>query len=475
MKKSSIGEMELAKALVPLIGQKENIIGVTHCITRLRFILKDEALADTQAIEGLPGVVKVFSSGGQYQVVIGATVPKVYEALMAELNAGGLAETEAPVIVEPEAKTHQISDLFVRRRFRLGLGKLSAFMAECMQPLIPLLVSVGIIRTLAMLLGPTMLGLLGSEDGTYRILTIVGNVGIASLPIFMAWSISNYLKTNSILALFYGALLVHPDLTALLNSGETVRLFGLPVPAATYTSQVVPMVLIMVAMYLVEKLLKKRLSEDAQLIALPILETLIMLPLMLCFVGPLGTILGQFISRGAVALYDVAGPLSVALIGAFFTFICATGMHTAIIATSLTLIQIQGYDSLALVGAGAAAYACFGVYMAYTLFEKDKKQRAVGLGVLITHALGGIAEPGLFSLLFTNGHLMCIQSVAAFFGALYLGIKRVGLYMPGISNFMAALQFSGGGHDNFRNAVIGCGISFVMGFIMTMIHALKGG
>jgi len=234
MKKSNIDETGLAKALVPLIGQKENIIEVTHCITRLRFILKDEALADTQAIEGLPGVVKVFSSGGQYQVVIGATVPKVHEALMAELNAGELAETEDSVVVQPEAKEHQFSDLSVRSRFRLGLGKLSAFMAACMQPLIPLLVSVGIIRTLAMLLGPTMLGLLGSEDGTYRILTIVGNVGIASLPIFMAWSISNYLKTNSILALFYGALLVHPDLTALLNSGETVRLFGLPVPAATY-------------------------------------------------------------------------------------------------------------------------------------------------------------------------------------------------------------------------------------------------
>lgn len=354
------------------MDRKKNIIEVTHCITRLRFILKDETIADTQAIEGLPGVVKVFSSGGQYQVVIGATVPKVYEALMAELNAGGPAETKAPVMAQSEAKKHQFSDRSVRSRFRLGFGKLSAFLAACMQPLIPLMVSVGIIRTLATLLGPTMLGLLGSEDGTYRILMIVGNAGIATLPIFMAWSISNYLKTNSILALFYGALLIHPDLTALLNSGETVRLFGLPVPAATYTSQVVPMVLIMVAMYLVEKLLKKWLSEDAQLIALPILETLIMLPLMLCLVGPLGTMLGQLISKGAVALHDVAGPLSVALIGAFFTFICATGMHTAIIATSLTLIQIQGYDSLALVGAGAAAYACFGVYMAYTLFVKDK-------------------------------------------------------------------------------------------------------
>lgn len=198
-----------------------------------------------------------------------------------------------------------------------------------------------------------------------------------------------------------------------------------------------------------------------------------MLPLMLCFVGPLGTILGQYISKGAMALHHVAGPLSVALIGAFFTFICATGMHTAIIATSLTLIQTQGYDSLALVGAGAAAYACFGVYLAYTLFEKDKKQRAVGLGALITHALGGIAEPGLFSLLLTNGHLMCIQSIAAFFGALYLGIQSVGLYTPGISNFMAVLQFAGGTPDNFRNAVIGCGISFVAGFTMTMLRIAK--
>lgn len=95
-------------------------------------------------------------------------------------------------------------------------------------------------------------------------------------------------------------------------------------------------------------------------------------------------------------------------------------MHTAIIATSLQLIRTQGYDSLALVGAGSAAYACFGVYLAYTIFEKNKRSKEIGFGALITHALGGVAEPGMISLLLTNGQLMGIQIISAFLGSLYM-------------------------------------------------------
>ena len=463
MDKSKINEKELARALVPLVGNKENITSATHCVTRLRFILEDETLADKDAIEQLPGVVKVISSGGQYQVVIGTSVAAVHEALKEILDE---ENTEQAASLPQEENTASNS-------LRKAFGNLTAFLTSCMQPLIPVLVSVGMIRTFAILLGPEMLGVLDGNSGTLRILTLVGEAGLAALPIFISWSASNYLKTNTILAIFYGAFLIYPGLTQLINSGETIRLFALPVPPAVYTSQVVPVMLIMYAMYLVEKALKRILPEAVRFIGMPILETVIMLPVMLCLVGPLGTIMGNYISEGAQALYRAAGPLSVALIGAFFIFICATGMHTAIIATALQLIQTQGYDSMALVGAGAAAYACFGVYLAYTMFVRDPKEKQIGFGALITHALGGIAEPGMFSLLFTHGQLMCIEMIASFFGALYLGVQRVGLYTPGISNFMAVLQFAGEDSGNMRNAVIGCAISFIIGFVLTAIMLIR--
>lgn len=420
-------------------------------------------------IEKLPGVVKALSSGGQYQIVIGTAVSGVYDAL-AEILAA--ENTEQAGTASQEDDTDSVSG---RQSFRNMLGKLSAFFTACMQPLIPVLVSVGMILTLGILLGPGMLGLLDGNSGTYRILTLVGEAGFASLPVFIAWSASNYLKTNTILAIFYGAFLVYPGLTALINSGEAVSLFALPVPQAVYTSQVVPVMLIMLAMYLVEKALKRILSETAQFIGMPILETLIMLPLLLCFVGPVGAIMGKYISMGAQALYRVAGPLCVALIGAFFTLICAAGMHTALIATALQLIGMHGYDSMALVGAGAAAYACFGVYLGYTIFEKNRKSREIGFSALITHALGGIAEPGMFTLLFAHWELMCIQIISAFLGSLYLGIQGVGLYTPGISNFMAVFQFAGGETDNLLNAAIGCAVSFIAGFIMTAVMQIRKG
>lgn len=470
---------ELAKALIPMVGGKENIVEVSHCVTRLRFILRDESLADTEGIESFPGVLKVSASAGQYQVVIGLAVSHVYDELMTELQS---EETNPPAPDQKDQKTEAETvkpdvgkevPTSGKNSFRMAVGKVGAFLTACIQPLIPMLVSVGMIRSISMVLGPTMLSWLSADSGTYRILSMVSDAGFASLPIFIAWSASNYLKTNTVLALFYGAFLIWPDLASLLNSGDAVTLYGLPVPAATYTNQVVPVMLIIVTMYLVERLLKKVLPESMEFVGIPMLETIIMLPLMLCAVGPLGTLIGNGIADGAMALYRVAGPLSVALVGAFFIFICATGMHTAMIATAFVLIEKQGYDSVALVGAAAAAYACFGVYLAYTVLVKDSKKRAVGLGAFLAFAVGGVAEPGMYTLLFTDAHLMCIEIVSAFFGSLYLGIQGAQLYAPGASNFMAVVQFSGGSESNFRNAVIGCAISFVIGLVLTAVMQIR--
>lgn len=466
----------LAKALIPLVGNAENIIEVTHCLTRLRFRLRDERVADTEAIESLPGVVKVLSSGGQYQVVIGAAASVVCRALTAELQSGKSSAPDVRLTArKPEApagvaKTEAQNQSPPRKgALRSAMGALSGFLAACMQPLIPMLVSVGLIRALAMVLGPEMLGWLGPDSGTLRVMNAIGDVAFAALPVFIAWSASNYLKTNTVLALFYAALLVWPDFSALINSGESITLFALPVPAVSYASQVVPALLVMAAMYWVEKLLKKWLPRDVRFIGLPMLETLCMLPLTLCVAGPLGALLGNCVARAVIALQTAIGPLSVALIGASFLFICAAGMHTALLAVAFILIQYQGYDSVALVGAGPAAYACFGIYLAYALLAGDRDARTAGASALSSHAVGGLAESAMFTVLYAHRELMGIEIASAFLGALYLGARGVGLYTPGTSNFLAVIQYAGGTPDNLVNAAIGCGIAFLSGLTLTAV------
>ena len=471
---------ELAKALIPLVGNAENIIEVTHCITRLRFILRDERVADTEAIESLPGVVKVLSSGGQYQVVIGANVSAVYRALMAELRSGKASAPDArPMARKPEtpageARTEDQRPSPSRKdALRSAMGWLSGFLAACMQPLIPVLVSVGLIRALATVLGPSMLGWLDADSGTLRIMNVIGDAGFAALPIFIAWSASKYLKTNTALALFYGTFLVWPDLAAIINSGERITFFALPVPAVSHASQVVPAMLVMAAMYWVERLLKEWLPKDARFIGLPMLETLCMLPLTICAFGHLGAMLGDCVARAVIALQTAVGPLSVALIGASFLFICAAGMHTALLAVAFILIQYQGYDSVALVGAGPAAYACFGIYLAYALLSGDEDARAAGANALSSHAVGGLAESAMFTVLYAHRPLMGVEIVSAFLGALYLGARGVGLYTPGTSNFLAIIQYAGGTPDNLIHAAAGCGISFLSGLVLTAVMQIR--
>lgn len=468
--KESTDCRELAKALIPLVGGAENIIEITHCVTRLRFILRDERIADAEAIESLPGVVKVLSSGGQYQVVIGSNVSAVYKALTAALHSRKAPAPDARPTASGAANTgDQRLSPSLKGVLRSAMGWLSGFLSACMQPLIPVLVSVGMIRALAMILGPAILGWLGADSGTLRAMDASGEAGFAALPLFIAWSASKHLKTNAALALFYGALLVCPSLSALISSGENITLFALPVPAVSCASQVVPAMLVMAAMYWVEGLLKKCLPKDAQFIGLPMLETLCMLPLTLCAVGPLGAVLGNCVARAIIALHAAVGPLIVALVGASFLFICAAGMHAALLAVALILIQFQGYDSVALVGAGPAAYACFGIYLAHALLAGDGDARAAGANALASHAVGGLAESAMFTVLFAHRELMGIEIASAFLGSLYLGMRGVGLYTPGTSNFLAVIQYAGGTPGNLMHAAVGCWIAFLSGLIMTAV------
>lgn len=456
---------DLAVTLLEQVGGAENITSVKHCMTRLRLVLKDDSLADDDAIKGDKGVLGVVRQGGQLQVIIGQEVPQLY----AEVNAlaPGLAGGNVDENLDDASEKKPFSWKDLPANIMGGI-------VGCLTPILPILIAAGLIKMIVAVFGPAMLGIIPEGSDLLRLFTLVGDAAFASFPIFVAWSAAKQFGANTVLALFFGAFLVYPDFVAIAMGETPFTVYGIPMTAASYSSTVLPSIMIVYAMSLIEKPLKKYMPTQISTMAIPTLEILIMLPIALCILGPAGAILGNYLAAFLFFLHDTLGPIGVAVIGSLFLLIVATGMHLTLLTTALVAITTVGFDDTVLVGSTAGTYACIAIYLAYFLKSKSADDKQLGLTVLVSQALGGVGEPGMFGVLFRYPKLTLIEMVSAFCGALWMGITHVKMYFLGSANFMAAAVFGGAEPTNLMNGVIGCVIAFVLAFVLTMIFGWEG-
>lgn len=453
---------DLAVTLLDQVGGAQNIVSVKHCMTRLRLVLKDDSIPNDDDIKANPGVLGVVRQGGQLQVIIGQEVPQLY----AEINAlaPGLAGGSVDEKLDDVKKPFSWKDL---------PSNIMGSIVGCLTPILPILIAAGLIKMIVAVFGPSMLGLIPEGSDLLTLLTMVGDAAFASMPIFVAWSGSQQFGCNTVLALFLAAFLVYPDFVAIASGETPFTVYGIPMAAASYSSTVLPMIMITYAMSLIEKPLKKYMPTQISTMAIPTLEVLIMLPIALCILGPAGAILGNYLASFLFFLHDVFGPLGVAVIGSLFLLIVATGMHLTLIATALVAMTTVGYDDTILVGSIAGTYACIAIYLAFFLKAKgDDKQ--LGLTVLVSQALGGVGEPGMFGVLFRYPKLVAYEMISAFCGGLWMGINHVTLNFLGSSNFMNAVVFGGSDPSNLVHGCIACAISFVIAFTLTMVLGWEG-
>lgn len=458
---------DLAVKLLDQVGGEGNVSSVKHCMSRLRFVLKDDSLASDDEIKADEGVLGVVRQGGQLQVIIGQEVPKLYDEVinLVPSLAGGAVDDD------PDGVASKSKEPFSWKKLP---SRILGAIVGCLTPILPILIAGGLIKMIVAVFGPSMLGLIPEGSDLLTLLTLVGDAAFASFPIFVAWSGSKQFGCNTVLALFFAALLLYPDFVSIASSGTPFTVYGIPMVETSYSSTVLPMMLITFAMSLLERPLKRYIPTQISTMAVPTLEILIMLPIALCVLGPAGAILGNYLSVFLFWLHDVLGPVGVAIIGSVFLLIVAAGMHLTLLATTLVSLTTIGYDDTVLVGSTAGTYACIAIYLAYFLRVRDAKEKQLGLTVLISQAFGGVGEPGMFGVLFRYPKLVIYEMVATFFGGLWMGINDVKLYFLGSSNFMAAVVFSGADLANLVNGIIGCAIAFVLAFVFTLAFGWEG-
>jgi len=446
---------ETAKGILENVGGVENIANMTHCATRLRLNLKDASKANDEAVKSVDGVVNVINKAGQYQVLIGTEVPHVYDEFENLVKGSGQLKLEEGT----NDGESIISKIF---------SSISAIFA----PLLPALAGSGILRGLLIL--AVQLGFIAEDSGTYAILFASSMAVFYFLPVLLAFTSARRFGASPYISALIGAALLHPNFLALMgNSGNgvTTSFFGIPAVLMDYNSTVVPIILSIWAFSYLYKWLDKNVPETLKLVIVPLVSLIVMVPLTVIVIGPIGVYSGEAIANVVNWLIERSGVLTGILIGGGWSVLVSFGVHWAVNPIMINNISQFGYDYICPL-TFACNFAVIGTAIGVYFKARDKKLKGFALTGVITVALSAIIEPTLFGMLVKNKKLFLAQIIAGAVGGAYLGLMKVvtnAFVFGSVTTFPAFIE----NNANIINGVIGLAISVIVGAVLGYIFTNK--
>ena len=445
---------QIAEQVLAAVGGRENVSSVTHCMTRLRFVLKDQSIPEKNGITKIKGVVGVNVAGGQYQVIIGNSVGNVYK----ELTALGVSEADAQGGGASKKKVNPVSAVI-------------EFISACMAPLFFAIIAGGLIKVLLVIFGPTLLGWMSDTSDTYILMNALGDAPFYFLPVMVAVSASRKLNCHTYLAVMIAGMLLYPDLITLLSGDTPTYLFGvIPVMHGSYSSSIIPAMLSTLLLKYVEILVDRFTPQWSKNFLKPLLIVVITAPITLCLLAPLGLMIGNVLQLVINTIYGFAPWLAMLLFAGAMPFIVMTGMHWAFVPACLLALADPGYDVLLTVAMlssnTAQAGATFGV--AFKTKDPDMRQMAIPAG--ISALLAGVTEPAMYGVTLRLKKPMIAACIAGAVGGLISGFVNLRAYAFATPCLTAIVQFiAPDGGSNFMFACIIFAVVFVLSFILSFI------
>ena len=443
---------EIADTLIAALGGKENITRLFHCMTRLRFYVKDRTKINEKEILKVSGISGVNWHEDQFQVIAGNEVNEMYKAL----ENKGVPTDDAPAAESQSSKS--------------VVSKIIDSITGCMTPMISALTAAGMIKVVLSLL--TTFHLVTDTSSTYQVISMIGDVTFYFMPFLIAANAAKVFRVNQSLALFIAGVYLSPAFVSMVASDVAITLFGLPITKATYSYSVIPVILMVWITHYIELLVDRITPKMVKLILNPTLVILISAPIALIVVGPLGTIIGNGLAVAINFLSAKLGFIIVGILAATFPFIVMTGMHHALTPIGLNAIATGGTDSLIFVSQVCSNIAQSGSSFAVAVKSKDEnmKQLASAAGV---SALMGITEPALYGVTLKLKRPVVAAAIAAGIGGIVGGLLHVSLYIAQ-NCIMAIPAFIGEkGMSNLLYGIIMIVVSFVASFVLTFIFGFE--
>ena len=434
---------QIAKNVLEAVGGKDNVTQVTHCMTRLRLNLKDDKIPDDEKVKAINGVLGVARSGGQYQVIIGQNVPKVYDEVC---KIGGFAVKSA-VEENLDGPKEKLTPKTIG-------NNIMNYLSGSMATLIPGMIGAAMFKTIQVILGPDMLRLITAESSFYILCDMLYNAFFYFIPVFLGYSAAKRLECSPILGMLVGTMLLVPDFTALIGTDFAFSVYGIPAPVADYGQTVVPVILGVWLLSYIEKFFKKVIPNALSTIFVPFLSLAVITPINFCLLAPLGSRLGSLIGNGLLAFGDFGGFVAVAVVAALWEFLVMTGMHVVMGIFAIGLLMTNGVDNFVLVSGSIATWAAYGMALGAFFRQKNKEEKSTSFGFFISGILGGVTEPVLYGIGMKYKRPLIAMLIGGAVGGLYAGITHVGCYVMGTSNFLSILGLAIGGTANIVNGTI---------------------
>ncbi len=373
----------LAEAVVEAVGGKENIISVTNCMTRLRFVLKDDTLPKAEKVKAIKGVAGVMNQGGQYQVIIGTHVSDV-TPFVRQICGISTDDQESG-----EAENKKKDNLW-NRFFKTISG--------CIIPMIGPMIAGGIIKGILTIL--VTVGLLTKTDGTYLMLYAASDAVLYFMPIIVGFSAGKVFNCNPYVTAVIGAAFLYPDLVNAVSAEGGITFLGIPVANASYASTLFPILMASFVASLLEKLGKKFIPRMLQLMLVPSFVLALTVPLAWLVIGPVMNTISGILSTGVNGIFGISPVVGGVLIGAFWQVIVLLGLHAAFIPILINNLVTTGSDPINAV-MGLTVWALAGTALGYALRQKDIEKRTTGFGCMAS-ALCGVTEPTIYSIALPN-------------------------------------------------------------------------
>lgn len=440
----------LAQNIVKLVGGKENVSSLIHCITRLRFTLKDESKADDDAINKLKGVMSVVHSGGQYQVVIGNKVTEIYDQVMPLL---GLSDNATLA-----NDTKEEGNFFSRA---------VALISSLFMPMLGVMTGAGMMKGLLVLL--TVTNVLKENTGTYMVWNAAGDALFYFLPVILGFSAAKTFGVNQYLGGLLGGALVYPTMVAAVTAGKPIAFMGIPITLMSYAQTMLPIILAVYAMSLLEKVTKKIVPKAVQGIFVPFLDLLIIVPLTFIVVGPVMQTLSQWLANGSMWIYGLAPIAAGLVLGFIWQGAVIFGLHYAFIPILINNLTTNNFDPINGI-LYCTLFGQVGAALAMGLKAKDSEFKEIALPAALS-GFFGITEPIIYGVTLPHKKSFLMASIGSGLGGAVAAAFHAGMYtMPGGGIFgIAAFINPKGVNVAFYGFVASLVIAVVVSFILTLI------
>ena len=424
----SLNYQQISKAIVRLVGGVENIQSVSHCMTRLRFVLKTESKADTASLKAMKGVLGVVSAGGQYMIILGKNLPPVFEAVQKQFNLSEGQNTsenlDADLVAEKKPLTVKSAALAV-------LG----YVSSSVSPMITGLVAGGMLKVVLLLI--TLVRADFSSSATYLLLSGVADACFYFMPIFVAYGAAKKLGSTPIYAMICAASLLHGNYTSLVAAGEPVTLLGLPVRLMSYSSSLLPALLLTLFAYYMERLFNKIIPGIFKSLLVGLCTITVTMIAGFVVLAPAGGYLGNYLAVVFGFLGDTVGPIAIAVLAACLPWLVMCGMHMALVPFMTQALTNPGYDAVFrpafILHNMAEGGACIGV----ALRAKTAELRSEALGIAFGCIVAGVTEPAIYGINLPRKSPMIGVMAGGAAGGVVAGLLGARVYVMGYSTILA--------------------------------------